>query len=425
MLEFIFDHWLILIPVAVVLVLAWIVAVLSKYVRLMLNIFRDTAPPLMGAAENGNIVGHPFTFRAFDGTKLSGRFLSRWAYRRTDSKLGLDLSESIKIEDDYLTDDTRGVIIFCHEYGYDQHSCLKYCRGLVEQGFDVFTFDFRSHGGSDSLKGYRPRLWCTDKEVSDCLGALLFVRSELEARNLPLNVGFFGISRGAGAAILATAQGRFILPVKAVLADGAFSTDTTLEWYMKKWVHIFARVRFVYERHGPGFWHFLRWLLLIFACRRLKCRFPSVRKTVHWFAKVPIFFIHGAKDSYIKPDHTRMLYEAAHPPRYLWIVSKAKHNQSVSTEPELYADRMIGFFAHFLADSSTVARNAPWENNAITSSFNSSNDLIFIDKVKPQKESPDAVTNDRIPGGATCPAPVQTVPEEVGPMPGCSTTPAA
>ncbi|MCP4713193.1 MAG: alpha/beta hydrolase, partial [Planctomycetes bacterium] len=348
MIDFILDRWLILIPVMVALVLAWIVAVLSKYVRLMLNIFRDTAPPLMGAAENGNVAGHPFRFRAFDGTQLAGRFLSRSAYQGSGNVAGTGILKLSKSNADYLPDTTRGVIIFCHEYGYDQHSCLKYCRGLVEQGFDVFTFDFRSHGSSGSLESYQPRLWSTDKEVSDCLGALLFVRSELEARNLPFNVGFFGISRGAGAAILAAAQGRYILPVKAVLADGAFSTDTTLEWYMKKWVHIFARVRFVYERHRPSFWHFLRWLLLIIASRRLKCRFPSVRKTVHRFPKIPVFFIHGAKDSYIKPDHTRMLYEAAHAPRYLWIVPNARHNQSVSTEPKLYADRMIGFFTQFL-----------------------------------------------------------------------------
>ena len=96
MLDFILDHWLILIPVTVALALAWIVAVLSKYVRLMLNIFRDTAPPLMGAAENGNIVGHPFTFRAFDGTRLSGRFLSRSAYRSLDAATGEDLSVASK-----------------------------------------------------------------------------------------------------------------------------------------------------------------------------------------------------------------------------------------------------------------------------------------------------------------------------------------
>jgi len=423
--EFILNHWLILIPVTVALGLAWIVAVLSKYVRLMLNIFRDTAPPLMGSSENGNIVGHLFTFRAFDGTRLSGSFLSRSAYQISEVTTVGDKSDLSPIEADYLPDDTRGVIIFCHEYGYDQHSCLKYCRGLVEQGFDVFSFDFRSHGSSGSLPGYQPRLWSTDKEVSDCQGALLFVRSQLEARNLPLNVGFFGISRGAGAAILAAAQGRFILPVKAVLADGAFSTDTTLEWYMKKWVHIFARVRFVYERHRPSFWHFLRWLLLIFAGRRFKCRFPSVRKTVHWFRKVPLFFIHGAKDSYIKPDHTRMLYEAAHQPRYLWIVPRARHNQSVSTAPKLYADRMIGFFTHFLSAGLNAAQQASVEEQVITSSFKMSNDLIFIDKVKPQKEPLDAVTNDRIPGGAACPRPAQTVSEEVAPMPGCSTPPAA
>ena len=60
---------------------------------------------------------------------------------------------------------------------------------------------------------------------------------------------------------------------------------------MKKWVHIFARVRFVYENHPASFWHFIRWLLLIFARVRFKCRFPSVRKMVGRLPAVPIFLI--------------------------------------------------------------------------------------------------------------------------------------
>ena len=158
----------------------------------------------------------------------------------------------------------------------------------------------------------------------------------------------FGISRGAGAAVMAAAES--IVPARAILTDGAFSTDKILEWSMKKWVHVFARVRFVYERHRPAFWHFLRWLLLKLARIRFNCQFPSVRKTLHKLKGVSIFLVHGAKDSYITPEHAQMLFDSAKEPRYLWIVPDAKHNQSVSVSPEAYAGRTVEFFEKYLTE---------------------------------------------------------------------------
>ena len=42
MLDMLGDHWLLILAVFVGLAVLWIVAMLSKYVRLMLNIIRDT-----------------------------------------------------------------------------------------------------------------------------------------------------------------------------------------------------------------------------------------------------------------------------------------------------------------------------------------------------------------------------------------------
>jgi pimeloyl-ACP methyl ester carboxylesterase len=242
----------------------------------------------------------------------------------------------------------RGLIIFCHEYGSDMYSCMRYCGGLLEAGFDVFTFDFRSHGRSYHLPGYKARLWCTDKEVSDCLGALALVQATLEDRGLDKRIGLFGISRGAGAAILAAKHPHAPASIGAIIADSPFSTDTTLELSMKKWVHIFARVRFVYEHHPAVFWRFLRWMLLKFARVRFKCSFPSVRKALAK-ANVPIFIIHGKKDSYIRVEQAEMLFGLGHRPRYLWVVGEAKHNQSAVAEPERYAARTVRFFEKYVA----------------------------------------------------------------------------
>jgi pimeloyl-ACP methyl ester carboxylesterase len=137
--------------------------------------------------------------------------------------------------------------------------------------------------------------------------------------------------------------------IKAVVTDGAFSTETTLTALMRRWAHIFATIKLVYQNHPPAFWNFLCWVLMRFAQPKLKRRFPSVRKALRDMQPRPIFFIHGERDSYIRVDQTEMLHETAPSPKYLWIVAKAKHNQAVVTNPRAYAARTIAFFDKHLA----------------------------------------------------------------------------
>jgi pimeloyl-ACP methyl ester carboxylesterase len=241
--------------------------------------------------------------------------------------------------------DRRGMIIFCHEFASDLYSCARYCRPLLEAGFDVFTFDFRGHGKSSNTADYKPRQWPTAREVADCIGAFAYVQSVLAGEGLAEEFGVFGISRGAGAAIHAMMGNE---AAKCIVADGAFSTDLALESLMKKWAYIFAKVKFLYENHPPAFWRFLRWLLFLFATGKFKCRFPSVRKAIPRMSPRPMFFIHGERDSYIRAEQTQFLYALAPQPKFLWIVPSAKHNQGVIVAPDAYRARTVAFFERFL-----------------------------------------------------------------------------
>lgn len=295
---------------------------LAKYVRIALNIFADTPPPLaMGPMDFERLHGEVVRFRSYDGASLRGMWL--WAQPTL----------------------VQGTIIFCHEFGSDMYSCARYVRPLLDAGFNIFTFDFRGHGESGCPGRYRPLQWPSDKELGDALGAVAYVKTRLQADGLPCAIGLFGISRGAGSAILAACTDE---DVKAIACDGAFSTDTTLVSLMKRWAYIFARVKLVYENHPEAFWHLLQWLLIRCAQRRLGCRFPSVRKSLRDMAARPTMLIHGQRDSYIREDQTRLLYAVAPPPRYMWIVPGAKHNQSVIIAPEEYARRTTAFFRKYL-----------------------------------------------------------------------------
>ena len=65
-----------------------------------------------------------------------------------------------------------GVIVYCHEYLSDRWSYHPYLDHLRDLGFDIFTFDFRNHGESESEPGYEPMQWTSDREVRDLRAAL-------------------------------------------------------------------------------------------------------------------------------------------------------------------------------------------------------------------------------------------------------------
>jgi pimeloyl-ACP methyl ester carboxylesterase len=239
------------------------------------------------------------------------------------------------------------MIIFAHEFCSDMFSCARYCSPLLARGYDVFTFDFRGHGRSACEPDHTPRQWVTDRELHDMRGAVAFIQNWLEERGLPKEVGIFGISRGACAAILASVENP---EIRAIVADGAFSTDTTIEYFMKRWAYIFARVRIVYENHPPVFWRFLRWAMMYFAAREFKCRFPSVRKAIQRMTPRPILFIHGEKDSYLPVEYaSRRLYALAGQPKYLWVAPGSRHNQAVVRHADFYAWLTTSLFDRHLA----------------------------------------------------------------------------
>jgi len=305
--------------------LAFLVLLVAKYVRISLNIFIDTRPPAMMAPVAFRLPdGEEVWFRSFDGTALKGMLLSRARGKKY-----------------------KGTIVFCHEFASDMHSCERYARPLIEVGFDMFTFDFRGHGESSCPRDYKPLQWPSDKECEDVLGACVYVESMLESQGMPACIGLFGISRGAGAGLLAASSDPNI---KAIICDGAFSTETTLAALMRRWASIFARVKLVYENHPEAFWKMLVWLVIRFAQPKLDRKFLSVAKALREMQPRAMLFIHGRRDSYIREDQTRLLYAQAPSPKYLWLVSEAKHNQSVVVAPREYAARTTAFFRKHLAD---------------------------------------------------------------------------
>ncbi len=335
LIEFFVRNWAMVVMIATVITLIGVPAyVIIRYVPVALNILRSTPPPLARyPLDFTRLHGESVQFSASDGFRLTGMWIPNEAGSQR-----------------------RGVIIFSHEYGADLYSCARYCRPLVEAGYEVFTFDYRGHGQSSAEDGYVPRQWVTDREVADLRGAVAFVEQRLLALGREPRAGLFGISRGACSALLVAAECQ---TVRGVVADGAFSTDRVIEWCMRRWAYIFAKVRVLYENHHPHFWRLLRSVMICFAEREFGCRFPSVIKSVRSMRPMPTLFIHGEKDSYLPVDESRALYSVAPQPKALWVAPGAKHNQAVALHPEIYAALTVEFYDRYLAKCEEPTRIAP------------------------------------------------------------------
>ena len=318
------NYALVSIVITAIVLIVVPVLIIAKYVRLILPMLTNTTPPLAPSLQDFAVLdGETVDFRAFDGHPLVGMILTGQHRGRP-----------------------KGMIVFAHEYTSNRQSCARYCRPMLEAGYDVFSFDFRGHGDSGHEEGYEPRQWSTEREVSDLVGALAYLADRLEGQGRPPEVGIFGISRGASAAVIAAVNHE---QVRAIVCDGLYSSDKLLERLMKRWAYIFAKVRFVYENHPPEFWRFLRWAVFSVAQRQLKCTFPSTRKALLRMSPRPILFIHGEKDCYVPVELAQDLHDQAGDPKELWIVPKAKHNQAVVVTPEQYAKKTVDFFDRYLA----------------------------------------------------------------------------
>jgi len=289
--------------------LAW---VWQRYLRIIVNLFlgvvvRSTAD------EEQRFEGEEVILRTGDGVELAAT-LARPA-----------------------SGERPPVVVFCPEFGADRRSAGPYADWLREAGYAVLAFDFRGHGDSKNTDDYVPRQWATERELTDLEAVVAYARArnDLAAEYLVL----FGISRGGA---VATALAGRDPQVLALVTDGLFSTRRTLADYMRRWVSIFADVRLIYSHLPEWVFRMYEKLTLLVSELRLGVRFLPVEKAVR-DRRCPLLMIHGEADSYVGADQARWLHEQAAPPKALWLVPGARHNQAVRVAGQGYQQRVLEF----------------------------------------------------------------------------------
>lgn len=223
----------------------------------------------------------------------------------------------------------KATIIYLHGVGDNKISGLLLAKVFHQHHFNVLLYDSRAHGksgGNYCTYGYY--------EKFDVQKAIDVVLERGKKHRIPIgNIGVFGTSMGAAIAV----QAASIEPrISAVVSEACFATlrQITVD-YQKRLLRL------------P--WHFLRNISMHRSERIAKFKHREVSplsavKNIH----VPIFFIHGIEDKFIKYQYSQELFVAANEPKELWFVAAANHNNIHTVGKEEYEKKLVTFFEKYL-----------------------------------------------------------------------------
>lgn len=204
------------------------------------------------------------TFKSADGVTLHG-----WYFRAQHEK---------------------GTILVCHGNVENISTHAKLDLWLVDAGYNIFIFDYRGYGRSEGT----PDVQGVHRDAEAALETLLFTLP----RERDDNVIVFGKSLGGAISVYTVANSLYKNRIKALVLDSAFSSYRTI-----------AREKIARSIIGWPFQYPLSYLV--------NDDYSPV-KYISKVSPVPVVIIHGDHDEVVSGHHSRILYDAALPPKELW-----------------------------------------------------------------------------------------------------------
>lgn len=221
-------------------------------------------------------------------------------------------------------------VILSHGYGQNRLQPdvpgWDIARALVENGFNVFMFDYRNSGLSGGNLTSVGQF-----EKFDLLGAIDYVKTRPSQNR---KIGIIGFSMGASTAIMAAAEAP---EVEAMVLDSPFADlYSYLEENMAVW---------------SGLPHVPFTQTILFLIPPVTGTNPSEVSPIKAIARVnvPMLFIHGEDDTKISYQNSVALMENAElVQNNLYLVPGADHCGSYRQSPDQYIEKVTTFFREHL-----------------------------------------------------------------------------
>ncbi len=187
---------------------------------------------------------------------------------------------------------------------------------LVEQGFDVLSFDYEGYGASEGHP-------TPARTIADGIASVRYAKSRL--RTPGTGVGVFGQSLGGAVAIVVAAQEP---AVRGAVIESAFSGYRAMGADVLK-RHIWT-------------WPFMVAIPFLGAA-------DDPQRMIGRISPRPVFLIHGDQDSIVPLRMSEILLARAKDPKELWVVPGAGHLLCHRVARSAYERRVTDFFDRILA----------------------------------------------------------------------------
>jgi fermentation-respiration switch protein FrsA (DUF1100 family) len=249
----------------------------------------------------------------------------KWLAEADITEVSITAADGAVLYADMLDTESHKWAILLHGYKRTRERVYNYGRFYAEKGFGLIMPDLRGHGKSGGP--FIGMGWLDRPDIRQW--AELIVSRDPEAE-----IVLHGVSMG-GAAVLMASGEELPANVKCVVSDCAYSSV----WEQ------FANVMQSYT----GLPEFPLMYTASFFAKLLAGYSYDEASSVTQVTKspLPIFFIHGSGDTFVKPYMAEKLY-AAHPNGELEFVDGAEHGQAMYFDPQSYFDSVFAFIGKYI-----------------------------------------------------------------------------
>lgn len=221
---------------------------------------------------------------------------------------------------------TKKTMLVAHGYGDNSLTMGAYIKLFHQAGYNVLAPDDRASGRSGGqYLGYG---WLDRQDYQG------WVHQILRKNGTQSQIGLFGVSMGA-ATVMYYLGLKVPSQVKFAVADcGYASIKGELEHELQALFHL------------PSFPLIPTANMFTKMIAKYSFYDANTAQTLK-HNHVPLFIIHGTKDTFVPTKNARINYDNDHGPKKLWLVKGASHAQSYQQQPQQYRTKVLDWTQHY------------------------------------------------------------------------------
>jgi len=216
------------------------------------------------------------------------------------------------------------VVLLLHSIRADRSSMISRAKLLSNHGFSVLLIDLQGHGETPGTA-----ITLGAREADDVRAALAWLKRTVPTRRL----GVIGCSLGGAAVLLAPQPIGFdAVVLEAVYPRVAKAVENRIRIRVGPLAPVLAPILLVQLQPRLNVW-------------------PRDLEPIRSIAELgsPVLVVAGSLDEHTTLAESEELFGTAVPPKKLWVVRGARHQDFLSFDPTGYESEVVGFLVRQLA----------------------------------------------------------------------------